>query len=109
MAVLKCCLPMFDGALRVLWFPAQMDAMTQVLLLALAVQVAAAQHWSYGWLPGGKRSVGELEATIRMMGPGGVVSLPEEAGAQTQERLRPYDVIYDDSSDFSRKKRFPYK
>lgn len=49
---------------------AEMDAsgraMVQVLLLALAVQVAAAQHWSYGWLPGGKRSVGELEATIRV-------------------------------------------
>ncbi len=38
----------------------------QVLLLALVVQVALSQHWSYGWLPGGKRSVGELEATIRV-------------------------------------------
>ncbi|CAG05059.1 unnamed protein product [Tetraodon nigroviridis] len=40
--------------------------MVQVLLLALALQVALSQHWSYGWLPGGKRSVGELEATIRV-------------------------------------------
>lgn len=40
--------------------------MVQVLLLALVVQVALSQHWSYGWLPGGKRSVGELEATIRV-------------------------------------------
>lgn len=40
--------------------------MVQVLLLALVVQVAQSQHWSYGWLPGGKRSVGELEATIRV-------------------------------------------
>lgn len=38
----------------------------QVLLLALVAQVAVCQHWSYGWLPGGKRSVGELEATIRV-------------------------------------------
>lgn len=38
----------------------------QVLLLALVVQVTLSQHWSYGWLPGGKRSVGELEATIRV-------------------------------------------
>lgn len=37
-----------------------------LLLLALALQVAQSQHWSYGWLPGGKRSVGELEATIRV-------------------------------------------
>ncbi|KAM8738028.1 gonadotropin-releasing hormone 3 [Acanthopagrus schlegelii] len=81
----------------------------QVLLLALVVQVTLSQHWSYGWLPGGKRSVGELEATIRMMGTGGVVSLPEEASAQTQERLRPYNVIKDDSSPFDRKKRFPNK
>lgn len=41
-------------------------AMMQVLLLTLVVQVALSQHWSYGWLPGGKRSVGELEATIRV-------------------------------------------
>ncbi|XP_075894405.1 gonadotropin-releasing hormone 3 [Nelusetta ayraudi] len=81
-------------------------AMMQVLLLTLVVQVALSQHWSYGWLPGGKRSVGELEATIRMMGTGGVVSLPEEASAQTQERLRPYSVINNDSSHFDRKKRF---
>ncbi|KAM9804141.1 gonadotropin-releasing hormone 3 [Neosynchiropus ocellatus] len=74
--------------------------MMQVLLLALVVQVTVSQHWSYGWLPGGKRSVGELEATIRMMGTGGVVSLPEEASAQTQERLRPYNVVSDDSALF---------
>ncbi|KAM9727547.1 gonadotropin-releasing hormone 3 isoform 2-T3 [Menidia menidia] len=65
--------------------------MVQVLLLALVVQVSLCQHWSYGWLPGGKRSVGELEATIRMMGTGGVVTLPEE--------------INDDSSRFERKKK----
>ncbi|KAM9345366.1 gonadotropin-releasing hormone 3 [Symphorus nematophorus] len=82
--------------------------MVQVLLLALVVQVTLSQHWSYGWLPGGKRSVGELEATIRMMGTGGVVSLPEESSAQTQERLIPYN-INDDSSHFDRKKRFPNK
>lgn len=40
--------------------------MVQVLLLALLAQVTLCQHWSYGWLPGGKRSVGELEATIRV-------------------------------------------
>lgn len=40
--------------------------MVQVLLMALVVQVTLSQHWSYGWLPGGKRSVGELEATIRV-------------------------------------------
>lgn len=28
-----------------------------------------------------------------MMGTGGVVSLLEEASAQTQERLRPYSVV----------------
>lgn len=49
---------------------AQMEAnskvMVQVLVLALVAQVTLSQHWSYGWLPGGKRSVGELEATIRV-------------------------------------------
>lgn len=51
-------------------FAAEMEAnsrvMVQVLLLALVLQVTLSQHWSYGWLPGGKRSVGELEATIRV-------------------------------------------
>ncbi|XP_061545521.1 gonadotropin-releasing hormone 3 [Phycodurus eques] len=84
-------------------------AVVHVLLLALLAQAALAQHWSYGWLPGGKRSVGELEATIRMMGTGGVVPLPEEASAQTHERLRPYNVMDDDSDHFERKKRFSYK
>ncbi|XP_038161808.1 gonadotropin-releasing hormone 3 [Cyprinodon tularosa] len=78
--------------------------MVQVLLLALLAQVTLCQHWSYGWLPGGKRSVGELEATIRMMGTGGVVSLPEEASAQAQERFRSYNIA-DDSSHFDRNKR----
>lgn len=45
---------------------ASSKAVVQVLLLALVVQVTLCQHWSYGWLPGGKRSVGELEATIRV-------------------------------------------
>nr|BBD05664.1 gonadotropin-releasing hormone 3 prepropeptide [Rhinogobius flumineus] len=80
--------------------------MVQVFVLALVLQVTLSQHWSYGWLPGGKRSVGELEATIRMMGTGGVVSLPDETSAQTQERLRPYNVINEDSSHFYRKKKF---
>ncbi|XP_056147830.1 gonadotropin-releasing hormone 3 [Lampris incognitus] len=82
-------------------------ALVQVLLLALVAQVSLSQHWSYGWLPGGKRSIGELEATIRMMGNGGVVSLPEEASAHTLERLRPYNVISDESSQFKMKKRLP--
>ncbi|KAM8860349.1 gonadotropin-releasing hormone 3 [Spinachia spinachia] len=78
----------------------------QVLMLALVVQVTLSQHWSYGWLPGGKRSAGELEATIRMMGMGGVESPPEEASAQTQERLRPYNAMDDDYSHFERKRKF---
>uniref|UniRef100_A0A3P8WCG8 Progonadoliberin n=2 Tax=Cynoglossus semilaevis TaxID=244447 RepID=A0A3P8WCG8_CYNSE len=78
----------------------------QVLLLALVLQLTLSQHWSYGWLPGGKRSVGELEATIRMMGTGEVLSRPEEASAQTPERLGPYNVIDGDSRYFDRKKRF---
>uniref|UniRef100_A0A674P3U7 Progonadoliberin n=1 Tax=Takifugu rubripes TaxID=31033 RepID=A0A674P3U7_TAKRU len=90
-------------------FAAEMEAnsrvMVQVLLLALALQVTLSQHWSYGWLPGGKRSVGELEATIRMMGTGGVVSLPDEESAQTQERLRPYNVISEELNRFDPKRR----
>uniref|UniRef100_A0A4W5PAF6 Progonadoliberin n=1 Tax=Hucho hucho TaxID=62062 RepID=A0A4W5PAF6_9TELE len=87
------------------FFPASMDlsrkTVVQVVMLALIAQVTFAQHWSYGWLPGGKRSVGELEATIRMMDTGGVMALPEETGVHVPERLRPYDVMS--------KKRMPHK
>ncbi|XP_010868260.1 gonadotropin-releasing hormone 3 [Esox lucius] len=65
----------------------------QVMVFALVAQVTVSQHWSYGWLPGGKRSVGELEATIRMMDTGGVVAVPEEINSHIPERLRSYDVI----------------
>ncbi|XP_019715534.1 gonadotropin-releasing hormone 3 isoform X2 [Hippocampus comes] len=97
---------------RVAEMEAGCKAVVRVLLLALLAQAASGQHWSYGWLPGGKRSVGELEATIRMMGTGGVVvPLPEEASAQTHERRRPYNVMDDDddSHHFERKKTFSYK
>ncbi|KAG7256352.1 hypothetical protein CRUP_024884 [Coryphaenoides rupestris] len=88
-------------------------AMVQVLLLVLAVQVTLAQHWSYGWLPGGKRSVGELEATIRMMGTGGgEVPLLEESRDPALERLRPYGLVGgggggggDEAVHFQKKKR----
>ncbi|XP_038847837.1 progonadoliberin-3 [Salvelinus namaycush] len=73
----------------------------QVVMLALIAQVTLSQHWSYGWLPGGKRSVAELEATIRMMDTGGAMALPEETGAHVPERLRAYDVMS--------KKRMPHK
>ncbi|KAL6478478.1 hypothetical protein MHYP_G00143130 [Metynnis hypsauchen] len=51
-----------------------------LLVLVCVLEVSVSQHWSYGWLPGGKRSVGELEATFRMMDAGdAVVALPLES------------------------------
>ncbi|XP_046885517.1 gonadotropin-releasing hormone 3 [Hypomesus transpacificus] len=78
-----------------------------LVVLALVAQVTVSQHWSYGWLPGGKRSVGELEATIRMMGTGGVMSVPEETSLNALERLNPYDVLNDESNRFKTKKHQP--
>ncbi|XP_062320606.1 gonadotropin-releasing hormone 3 [Osmerus eperlanus] len=80
-----------------------------LVVLALVAQVTVSQHWSYGWLPGGKRSVGELEATIRMMGTGGVMSAPEETSLNALERLNPYDVLNDESNHFKTKKHQPNK
>ncbi|CAL8255794.1 unnamed protein product [Lota lota] len=77
----------------------------QVFFLLLVVQGTLAQHWSYGWLPGGKRSVGELEATIRMMGMGSEVPLLEEPRDPALERLRPYSLVNDKAVHFQKKKR----
>uniref|UniRef100_A0A8C5C164 Progonadoliberin n=2 Tax=Gadus morhua TaxID=8049 RepID=A0A8C5C164_GADMO len=77
----------------------------QVFFLLLVVQVTLTQHWSYGWLPGGKRSVGELEATIRMMGTGGEVPLMEDPRDPALERLRPYSLVNDEAVRFQKKKR----
>ncbi|XP_059929050.1 gonadotropin-releasing hormone 3 [Gadus macrocephalus] len=77
----------------------------QVFFLLLVLQVTLTQHWSYGWLPGGKRSVGELEATIRMMGTGGEVPLMEDPRDPALERLRPYSLVNDDAVRFQKKKR----
>lgn len=40
--------------------------LVQLLMLMFVLEVSFCQHWSYGWLPGGKRSVGEVEATFRV-------------------------------------------
>ncbi|XP_065153646.1 gonadotropin-releasing hormone 3 [Paramisgurnus dabryanus] len=52
----------------------------QLLMLVFVLEVSFCQHWSYGWLPGGKRNVGEVEATFRMMDAGDtVLSIPAES------------------------------
>lgn len=40
-----------------------------------------------------KHHLKSLFYCCKMMGTGGVVSLPDEESAQTQERLRPYNVV----------------
>ncbi len=40
--------------------------LVQLLMLVCVLEVSLCQHWSYGWLPGGKRSVGEVEATFKV-------------------------------------------
>nr|AFJ44820.1 gonadotropin-releasing hormone 3 [Gobiocypris rarus] len=53
--------------------------LVQLLMLMCVLEVSLCQHWSYGWLPGGKRSVGEVEATFRMMDAGDtVLSIPAD-------------------------------
>ncbi|XP_063046910.1 gonadotropin-releasing hormone 3 [Engraulis encrasicolus] len=61
-----------------------------LLVLACACKECMCQHWSYGWLPGGKRSIGgELEATFRMMDDGDTL-IP-----LTAEKLQSNDAIID--------------
>ncbi|KPP76822.1 receptor-type tyrosine-protein phosphatase epsilon-like, partial [Scleropages formosus] len=36
-----------------------------LVVLAHVAQIGFSQHWSYGWLPGGKRSAGDTEAKVK--------------------------------------------
>uniref|UniRef100_A0AAY4DK25 Progonadoliberin n=1 Tax=Denticeps clupeoides TaxID=299321 RepID=A0AAY4DK25_9TELE len=68
------------------------------LLVLLLGQVCVCQHWSYGWMPGGKRNIGgQLEATFRMMDGGN--TLLEEPKLLTLERLKPYGIVSDESGE----------
>lgn len=40
--------------------------LVQLFMLVCVSEFSLCQHWSYGWLPGGKRSTGEVEATFRV-------------------------------------------
>nr|AAI63122.1 Gonadotropin-releasing hormone 3 [Danio rerio]AAI63130.1 Gonadotropin-releasing hormone 3 [Danio rerio]AAL99294.1 gonadotropin-releasing hormone [Danio rerio]AAU43785.1 gonadotropin-releasing hormone 3 [Danio rerio]CAC18539.1 gonadotropin releasing hormone [Danio rerio] len=65
--------------------------LVQLLLLVCVLEVSLCQHWSYGWLPGGKRSVGEMEATFRMLDPGDtVLSIPADS---PMEQLSPIHIV----------------
>ncbi|KTF78660.1 hypothetical protein cypCar_00049891 [Cyprinus carpio] len=77
--------------------------LVQLLMLVCVLEVSLCQHWSYGWLPGGKRSTGEVEATFRvslsscshlsadMMDPGdAVLFIPEDS---PMERLSPIRIV----------------
>ncbi|KAG9268228.1 gonadotropin-releasing hormone 3 [Astyanax mexicanus] len=78
-----------------------------LLVLACVVEVGVCQHWSYGWMPGGKRSVGELEATFRMMDAGdAVVALPLNSPLQ---QITPLQTINEEDSEALKKKRISYR
>ncbi|XP_059375609.1 progonadoliberin-3 [Carassius carassius] len=81
--------------------------LVQLLMLACVLEVSLCQHWSYGWLPGGKRSVGEVEATFRMTDSGdAVLSIPVDS---PMERLSPIHVVseVDAESLPLKEQRFP--
>ncbi|XP_051502904.1 progonadoliberin-3 [Myxocyprinus asiaticus] len=65
--------------------------LVQFLMLVCVLEVSLCQHWSYGWLPGGKRSVGEVEATIRMMDAGNtVLTIPANS---PMDQLSPIHIV----------------
>ncbi|MBN3324554.1 GON3 protein, partial [Atractosteus spatula] len=41
-------------------------SIVHLVVLAYVVQITCSQHWSYGWLPGGKRSISDLEVTAEV-------------------------------------------
>ncbi|KAF4102098.1 gonadotropin-releasing hormone 3 [Onychostoma macrolepis] len=81
--------------------------LVQLLMLVCVLEVSLCQHWSYGWLPGGKRSVGEVEATFRMMDAGdAVLSIPADT---PMERLSPIHIVNEVDSEGLplKEQRFP--
>ncbi|TRY95476.1 hypothetical protein DNTS_007159 [Danionella cerebrum] len=83
--------------------------LVQLLMLMSVLEVSFCQHWSYGWLPGGKRSVGEVEATFRMMDSGDTV-LPIPNGSP-MEQLPPIHIVNEvDAAALPLKElRFPHR
>ncbi|XP_036449402.1 gonadotropin-releasing hormone 3 isoform X1 [Colossoma macropomum] len=78
-----------------------------LLVLACVLEVSVCQHWSYGWLPGGKRSVGELEATFRMMDAGdAVVALPLDSPL---EQITPLQTMNEEDSEALKRKRISFR
>ncbi|XP_052436917.1 gonadotropin-releasing hormone 3 isoform X2 [Carassius gibelio] len=81
--------------------------LVQLLMLVCVLEVSLCQHWSYGWLPGGKRSVGEVEATFRMMDAGdAVLSIPADS---PMEQLLPIHIVNEVDADGLplKEQRFP--
>ncbi|XP_026856056.1 gonadotropin-releasing hormone 3 isoform X2 [Electrophorus electricus] len=76
-----------------------------LLVLSCVFSVSVSQHWSYGWLPGGKRSVGELEATFRMVDAGDAV-VPQDSPL---EQLSSLKILNEVNSEALKRKRIPYR
>ncbi|XP_058841189.1 gonadotropin-releasing hormone 3 [Acipenser ruthenus] len=75
-------------------------------VLALVAQICTSQHWSYGWLPGGKRSINELQASLEMMDNGDSVSCSEEPNPHyIFEKLNTYELSDTGVREFPKKKR----
>ncbi|XP_072545021.1 LOW QUALITY PROTEIN: gonadotropin-releasing hormone 3 [Salminus brasiliensis] len=75
-----------------------------LLVLACVLEVGVCQHWSYGWMPGGKRSVGELEATFRVMDAGNAV-----VAFLPLEHITPLQIMNEEDSKALKKKRISYR
>ncbi|XP_066539417.1 gonadotropin-releasing hormone 3 isoform X2 [Hoplias malabaricus] len=82
-------------------------AVLGLLLLGCMLEVSVGQHWSYGWLPGGKRSVGELETTFRMIDAGDtVVALPLNSPL---EQITPLQTMNEEDAEALKRKRISYR
>uniref|UniRef100_A0A3B3RRH5 Progonadoliberin n=1 Tax=Paramormyrops kingsleyae TaxID=1676925 RepID=A0A3B3RRH5_9TELE len=79
--------------------------LVQLLMLTCILHLGMAQHWSYGWLPGGKRSVGDAEASLKMDSDD-LVNIFEVASPLEAEQLTTYQLVSEDSSDFARKRKW---
>ncbi|XP_018604920.1 gonadotropin-releasing hormone 3 [Scleropages formosus] len=80
-----------------------------LVVLAHVAQIGFSQHWSYGWLPGGKRSAGDTEAKVKMMDSGDLVTFFDEPSPFVLESLGTNQFGREDGGEFTRKRKWMHQ
>ncbi|KAL4640946.1 progonadoliberin-3-like [Arapaima gigas] len=84
-----------------------------LVFLAYIAQIGFSQHWSYGWLPGGKRSTDDMEAKLKvpsnMMDSEDLMNFFADPSAFVLESLGTNQLKSEDGGDFTRKRKWMHQ